>query len=75
MSFKVGDKVRIVKFPDTDVVGREAIITNVYCNSGLYPYRVKDLLDNSWDCLMQTNEIEKIIVKNQQLLFDFMQQS
>lgn len=73
MKFKVGDKVRIVKFPDTDVVGREAIIISVYCDSDLYPYRIEDFLNSSWGCLVLANEIEKVTTKGQQLLFSFME--
>lgn len=69
---KVGDRVRIVKFPDSDVVGMVATVINVYYDGDLYPYRVEDSLNNTWGCLVRTDEIEKMPVKGQQLLFEFM---
>jgi len=72
MELKVGDKVKIVKFPYSDIVGRIATVINIYCNTDLYPYRVEDTLNNSWECLVRTDEIEKMPIRGEQLLFEFM---
>ena len=76
MRFKVGDKVRIVKsltFPD--LIGNIYEVTVVEPQLSSFSCRIKSL-SGSWNCLMFEHEIEKVkvVTKNQQLLFSFMEQ-
>ena len=68
---KVGDKVRVVKFPDEDTVGKIGEVTKVDGHP-MFPYEVKLVSNHNWICSMYSNEIEPLIKVGQQLLFSFM---
>ncbi len=70
--FKVGDKVRIVKFPDITVIGQIARVTYSYNCSSTFICDVQLLSNSDWECPMKANEIECAIKVGEQLLFDFM---
>jgi len=72
MELKVGDKVRIVKFPDKDIVGLIGEVIRVD-NHPVCPYEVKLVSNQFWVCSMYPSEIEPLIKVGQQLLFSFME--
>lgn len=71
MKLKVGDKVRIVKFPNEDVIGLIGEITKVD-NHYILPYEVKLVSNQDWVCSMYGSEIDPEKRIGQQLLFSFM---
>lgn len=74
MKYKIGDKVRIIKFPNQDCIGYICEVIEILNYSSSYEYccKVKCITVPNWECLMLPNEIEKIPIKGQQLLFSFM---
>jgi len=72
MNFKIGDKVRIVKFPDEDIVGLIGKVTEIARNP-MFACDVKLVSDPNWICSMHSHEIEPLIKVGQQLLFSFME--
>ena len=71
MSFKVGDKVRVVE-EGTEYTGKVGIIYEVRGSGRVYKYVVY-FNNNRWDWQPFNHcHIEKVAAKGQQLLFDFM---
>ena len=66
MGYKVGDKVRIVKFPDKEHVGMICEVLRISSPDSAFCCRVKGR--TGFNCLMFSNEIEKVITKGQQLM-------
>jgi len=64
MTFKVGDRVKIVKFPEHEIIGDVGVITKVY-NSCIYEVKCNKLSR----CPMYKDELQLL---DQQLLFEFM---
>lgn len=72
MKLKVGDKVRIIKFPElTNMIGKICEVIEIPIYSPDYACRVKS---RGWECLMYEQEIEKVSEKGKQLEFAFMEQ-
>ena len=72
MKFKVGDKVKITdKFPNSYYVGLLCEICQVRIDS-IFSYEVRRIDDKGWKCLVKFDEIEKVAIKGEQLLFEFM---
>lgn len=71
MELKVGDKVRIVKFPEKSCIGMVCEVISIEQDGFNYCCRIKEV-STRWSCLMLPDEIEKVNTKNQQLLFSFM---
>lgn len=71
MKLKIGDKVRIVKFPDEDIVGQIGEVVEA-ANNPLFVYGIKLVSNQDWICSMYVHEIEPFIKVGQQLLFSFM---
>lgn len=70
MRFKVGDKVQIVKSPG-DCWDRKGLCEVIAtCEDSGFVCRIKEI-STSWNCLMFADEIEKVSIKGQQLVFDF----
>lgn len=79
MKYKVGDKVKIVKSDDfSDIIGQLCEVEAVMSETSSFVCRVTGgTLSNPtypYSMLMFAWEIEKVITKNQQLLFSFMEQ-
>ena len=71
--FKVGDKVKIVKFVHSNKIGKVGIITKTYFSDfpkTKFPYRIE--VDGNWDCSMMESELTAYLKKNEQLQFAFM---
>ena len=64
--FKVGDKVRIIKFPSKSCIGMICTVIEDADGSD-YCCRVKNPLTH-WNCLMLPGEIESIAKVGEQLL-------
>ena len=73
MQFKMGDKVKLIHFPYNSMVGQIGVIIEVRSSGYEFPYRIK--ISDSFKPAVLEREIEKVVTKNQQLLFEFMQQS
>lgn len=74
--FKIGDKICVINYPEpNNVVGKIGVIINVYPETSVssFPYRIK--LDDGWESLVYISEIEKVHIKSQQLLFEFMSEA
>ena len=72
MKLKIGDKVQIVKCLDfPDMVGKVYKVKDVMRPNKIFACRVIDV-KTGWSPLMYGFEIKKVVVKNQQLLFNFM---
>lgn len=72
MELKVGDKVRIVKFPEKSCVGMVCEVISIEHEGGFdYCCRIKQM-STHWNCLMFVDEIELLSRKGEQLLFSFM---
>lgn len=67
LNLKIGDKIRVVKFPDKSIIGKIGIVIEL-CHNSQFSCRVKDVLVPTWGCLMRADEIEKLPRKNEQLM-------
>ena len=75
MKLKIGDKVRIIKNSYDWTLGSEGVLTEVRPPEGEYHYRgiFYDIhTKKSFHYPLRDDEVEKIVTKNQQLLFSFM---
>jgi hypothetical protein len=72
MNFRIGDKVRITTFGAwSGLEGKICIVSELRDFDSEYACRVK-CIGTHWECLMLEREIEKVVIKGQQLLFSFM---
>lgn len=71
--FKIGDKVRIVKFPDSHMVGEICEVVDIEGYPSKFVCRVETINVKHWGCLMYPGEIEPCLRKDEQLLFPFME--
>lgn len=78
MGLKVGDKVRIIKNPHDRILGSEGVITEVRPPEREFHYKgffYNTHTKKNFHYPFKDNEIEKINIKGQQLLFDFMDEA
>ena len=68
--FKIGDKVRIVSYPNPKRVGQIAVIDTICPMGSKFQYVLT--IGNSWVSSVYKNEIESVLRKGEQLLFEFM---
>lgn len=69
MQLKIGDKVKIIKFPKTSCIGYICEVTELYKEPWCCSV---ENIKTGWECIMYSHEIEKVATKGQQLLFSFM---
>jgi len=75
LKLEIGDKVRIIKFPNPDMVGEMCEVTEIPDYPTKIICRVKAINIKHWNCLMYPNEIELRPRKGEQLMFPFMETS
>lgn len=70
--FRVGDKVKIVKWSEPTMVGEICEVSETHQPGSVFVCRVRALNIEFWNCLVYASEIEKLPTKGEQLLLDFM---
>ncbi len=74
MKYKLGDKIKIIDFPSSDMNGLIGVVVNE--SKGLWDCRIRVTAEGkhkNWDCWMSKHEIEPLIKIGEQLLFPFME--
>ena len=72
MKYKLGDKIKIINFPDAYMNGLIGVIVKE--SQGLWDCRIRVTAEEEhkgWECWMNECEIEPLIKVGKQLLFPF----
>lgn len=72
MKFKVGDKVRILSYPNPKREGQIAVINRVYSPGNSFQYSI--IIGDTWASSVYETEIEHAVKVGEQLLFPFMKE-
>lgn len=70
MKYDIGDKVRVVSYPNPERVGQIAIVHTIYPKGCTYQYLIT--MGEDWASSVHEREIEPVLKIGQQLLFEFM---